>query len=141
LPGANPQPWPFVVVETEARIREAAEREERLRYEERATEGYLRAIEPIGTNASKPPAPDGHRALADGLPPGDRRPAANERPLLLIPVGDPAPGAEVPSRSKKQRDEFALFVESQPWTGPRPPCPLPPRPLPPRPVPGTVTRA
>jgi hypothetical protein len=61
---------------------------------------------------------------------------ANERPFLLIPVGDPAPGAEVPSRSKKQRDEFALFIESQRWTWPRPPCPLPPRP-----VPGTVTRA
>ena len=55
--GANQQPWTFVVVtdnDTKQRIRTAAEHEEELLYRERATEEYLRAIEPIGTNASKP---------------------------------------------------------------------------------------
>lgn len=55
--GANQQPWTFVVVNDEAvkqRIRTAAEHEEVLLYRERASDEYLRAIEPIGTNASKP---------------------------------------------------------------------------------------
>jgi nitroreductase len=55
--GANQQPWTFVVVrdpETKARIRAAAEREEELLYRERASQEYLHAIEPIGTNAVKP---------------------------------------------------------------------------------------
>jgi nitroreductase len=33
----------------------------------------------------------------------------NERPFLLIPVGYPAPGAEVPALTKKTLDEIALF--------------------------------
>lgn len=55
--GANQQPWTFVVVTNEAvkqRIRAAAEHEEELLYRERASDEYLGAIEPIGTNASKP---------------------------------------------------------------------------------------
>jgi nitroreductase len=55
--GANQQPWTFVVVsdpETKTRLREGAEREERLLYEERASQEYLDAIEPIGTDWSKP---------------------------------------------------------------------------------------
>jgi nitroreductase len=55
--GANQQPWTFVAVydpEVRQRIREAAEREEELLYRERASDEYLAAIEPIGTNASKP---------------------------------------------------------------------------------------
>ena len=55
--GANQQPWTFVVVsdpELKARLREAAEHEERLLYEQRATQEYLDAIEPIGTDAVKP---------------------------------------------------------------------------------------
>lgn len=55
--GANQQPWTFVVVtddETKRRIRDAAEHEERLLYEQRASAEYLRAIEPIGTDAVKP---------------------------------------------------------------------------------------
>ena len=51
--GANQQPWTFVVIgdpELKARIRDAAEREERLLYEERASREYLHAIEPIGTD-------------------------------------------------------------------------------------------
>lgn len=55
--GANQQPWSFVVVSdpaTKRRIRDAAEREEELLYTRRAGEEYLRAIEPIGTDAIKP---------------------------------------------------------------------------------------
>ena len=55
--GANQQPWSFVVVgdpDVKAEIREAAEHEERLLYEERASQEYLEAIEPIGTDAVKP---------------------------------------------------------------------------------------
>ena len=55
--GANQQPWTFVVVadpQTKARIRAAAEHEEKLLYEERASEEYLEAIEPIGTDWIKP---------------------------------------------------------------------------------------
>jgi nitroreductase len=55
--GANQQPWTFVVVtseETKRAMREAAEREEELLYRERASDEYLEAIRPIGTNAVKP---------------------------------------------------------------------------------------
>lgn len=55
--GANQQPWKFVVVGEAAvkgEIRAAAEREEELLYRERATAEYLEAIEPIGTDWSKP---------------------------------------------------------------------------------------
>jgi nitroreductase len=55
--GANQQPWTFVVVSdpsVKAQIRAAAEHEERLLYEERASDEYLGAIEPIGTDAVKP---------------------------------------------------------------------------------------
>jgi len=55
--GANRQPWTFVAVSdpaVKARIREAAEREEELLYRERASEEYLEAIEPIGTDWVKP---------------------------------------------------------------------------------------
>src|ERR671925_2326508 len=51
--GANQQPWTFVVVSDpgmKAEIREAAEHEERLFYEQRAPEPYLDAVEPIGTD-------------------------------------------------------------------------------------------
>jgi nitroreductase len=55
--GANQQPWTFVVVtdpDVKRAIREAAEHEERLLYEQRASKEYLKAIEPIGTDAVKP---------------------------------------------------------------------------------------
>src|ERR687885_2349170 len=55
--GANQQPWTFVVVsdpDVKARIREAAEREEERLYKERASQEYLDAIEPIGTDWNKP---------------------------------------------------------------------------------------
>jgi len=59
--GANQQPWTFVVVsdpELKARLREAAEREEELLYTQRASDEYLEAIQPIGTDAHKPHVTD-----------------------------------------------------------------------------------
>jgi len=55
--GANLQPWHFVVVsgrQTKKKIREAAEREEREFYEHRASAEWLKALEPLGTDPSKP---------------------------------------------------------------------------------------
>ncbi len=55
--GANLQPWHFVVIsgpETKKRIREAAEAEEREFYEHRASDEWLAALAPLGTDSSKP---------------------------------------------------------------------------------------
>ncbi len=55
--GANMQPWHFVVVQDAAvkkRIREAAEIEERELYEHRASDEWLQALSPLGTDANKP---------------------------------------------------------------------------------------
>jgi iodotyrosine deiodinase len=55
--GANIQPWRFVVVTSpirKRRLRLAAEEEERDFYARRATEEWLRAIAPIGTDWRKP---------------------------------------------------------------------------------------
>lgn len=55
--GANMQPWHFVVVTDPAvkkQIREAAEAEEREFYQNRATEEWLEALAPLGTDANKP---------------------------------------------------------------------------------------
>ena len=55
--GANLQPWHFVVVsgaETKKMIREAAEIEEREFYEHRASDEWLAALEPLGTDSNKP---------------------------------------------------------------------------------------
>ncbi len=55
--GANMQPWHFVVVTDPAlkrRIREAAEREERLFYQQRAPEEWLEVLAPLGTDWRKP---------------------------------------------------------------------------------------
>lgn len=55
--GANLQPWHFAVIsgaETKSKIRAAAEAEEREFYEHRATEEWLAALEPLGTNEHKP---------------------------------------------------------------------------------------
>jgi nitroreductase len=65
--GANQQPWTFVVVsdpEVKARIRAAAEHEEELLYKKRASEEYLHAIEPIGTDWSKPHITDAPYLIA-----------------------------------------------------------------------------
>jgi nitroreductase len=55
--GANRQPWHFVVVtspEVKAQIREAAEREERAFYADRAPSEWLEALEFLGTDSNKP---------------------------------------------------------------------------------------
>lgn len=55
--GANMQPWHFVVVQDSAvkkQIRSAAEAEEKEFYENRASEEWLKALEPLGTDSDKP---------------------------------------------------------------------------------------
>ena len=55
--GANCQPWHFVVVSDAAKkrdIRIAAEAEERAFYERRASQEWLEALAPLGTDAEKP---------------------------------------------------------------------------------------
>jgi iodotyrosine deiodinase len=55
--GANMQPWSFVVVSDPAvkrRIREGAEEQERALYERRASQEWLDALAPLGTDAHKP---------------------------------------------------------------------------------------
>lgn len=55
--GANHQPWHFVAIsdpEIKKRVREAAEEEERRFYDGGAGDEWLKALEPIGTNAEKP---------------------------------------------------------------------------------------
>jgi nitroreductase len=55
--GANMQPWHFVVVSNAAvkrQIREMAEAEERAFYSERATQEWLDALAPLGTDPDKP---------------------------------------------------------------------------------------
>jgi len=55
--GAHEQPWTFVAVTTPAvkhEIRVAAEREEAINYGGRMPDEWIRALEPIGTDATKP---------------------------------------------------------------------------------------
>ncbi len=55
--GANHQPWHFAAIsdsETKKKIREAAEEEEREFYSGRASEEWLDALDPLGTDAHKP---------------------------------------------------------------------------------------
>jgi iodotyrosine deiodinase len=55
--GANKQPWTFVLIRdpvTKSRIREAAEHEERAFYAGRASEKWLKDLEPFGTGPEKP---------------------------------------------------------------------------------------
>ena len=55
--GANMQPWYFAAVsnpELKRKIREAAEKEERAFYDHRASEEWLEALAPLGTDHEKP---------------------------------------------------------------------------------------
>jgi len=55
--GANMQPWFFVAVsnnDLKKKMRLAAEEEEKSFYERRASEEWLKALEPLGTNEEKP---------------------------------------------------------------------------------------
>jgi iodotyrosine deiodinase len=153
--GANQQPWTFVVVsdlEVKEQIRAAAEHEEELLYKERASEQYLDALEPIGTDWIKPHITDAPYLIvvfeqawsrdekggkhkhyyvresvgiavgfllaslhAAGLATLTHSPAPmafltpilgrpeNERPFILIPVGYPTPGAQVPDIALKKK--------------------------------------
>lgn len=158
--GANHQPWHFCAIADpamKARIRAAAEEEERAFYAGGAGDEWLAALEPIGTGDSKPHltvAPwlivvfaqrygvtqDGQRyknyyvpesvGIATGmlitalhhaglcclehtpnpmkfLPALCGRPA-HEKPVMILPVGWPAPDATVPevAKIKKPLDEI-----------------------------------
>lgn len=55
--GANQQPWKFVVVrdsEVKRKIRIAAEKEEKMFYDQRAPDGWLAEVTPLGTDWRKP---------------------------------------------------------------------------------------
>lgn len=57
--GAHKQPWTFVVIDNKnktlrKKIRDAAEKEEKLSYESRMTQEWLDALAPLGTNWEKP---------------------------------------------------------------------------------------
>jgi iodotyrosine deiodinase len=153
--GANRQPWHFVAIADpamKARIRDAAEEEERAFYGGGAPDEWLTALEPIGTGVSKPhltDAPwlivvfaerwglddDGNRyknyyvpesvGIAMGVlitaihhaglvclehTPNPMaflndmlgRPA-QEKPLMILPVGYPAANATVPAVAKRKK--------------------------------------
>lgn len=157
--GANMQPWRFVIVqdpEIKRRIREAAEAEERVSYEQRMPEKWLRRLASLGTDWQKPfleVAPclvvvfrvdyeidtaTGEReptyyatesvGIAVGLlisalhsaglatlthTPSPMRFLAeildrpkNEKPFVLLPVGYPAEGAQVPDIARKPLEEI-----------------------------------
>jgi iodotyrosine deiodinase len=67
--------------------------------------GFMLAALHLAGLATLTHAPSPMRFLSEIL---DR--PANERPFLLVPVGYPAPSAEVPRLDKKQLGEFATFV-------------------------------
>jgi iodotyrosine deiodinase len=158
--GAHLQPWTFVVIadpDVKARIREAAEAEERDFYERRAPPEWLEALSVLGTDFVKEHltdapyviavfeqayglASDGSRRKhyyakesvgiavgfllaslhAAGLVALTHTPSPmgflarilerppNERPFVLIPVGYPAPNAEVPDIERKALDEILV---------------------------------
>ena len=160
--GANQQPWTFVAISDpaiKARIRVAAEEEERAFYDSRAGEEWLEALAVLGTDWRKPflevapwlivifqqrwgVRPDGRRvkhyyapesvgiatgfliaALHQaGLATLTHTPAPmgflneicgrpeNEKAAILLVVGKPAPGCEVPAIGKKPLDEVAVFL-------------------------------
>lgn len=162
--GANKQPWTFVAVgdpAVKARIREAAEREEKRFYDKLAPDEWLRDLAPLGTDWVKTHitdapwvvvvfaqdyglAPDGTKTkhyyvnesvgIAVGLLVAAIRNAGlvalthtpapmeflkrelgrppNERAYVLIPVGYPAPDAQVPDIQRKPLDETVVWVEA-----------------------------
>lgn len=159
--GANQQPWTFVAIAdraVKARIRVAAEEEERAFYDGRAGDEWLEALRILGTDWEKPflevapwliaifqqrwgvsqgrrvkhyyapesvgiacgfliaslhqaglatlthtPAPMGFLNQICGRP-------DNEKAVILLVVGRPAPGCLVPAIGKKPLDEVAVFL-------------------------------
>ena len=67
--------------------------------------GFLLAALHLSGLATLTHAPSPMRFLSEILV----RPS-NERPFLLVPVGYPAPAAEVPRLEKKALEEFTTFV-------------------------------
>ena len=153
--GANHQPWHFVAIANpamKARIRAAAEDEERAFYSGGGGDEWLAALEPIGTGVEKPHLTDApwlivvfaqrYGTTADGdryknyyvpesvgiatgmlitalhhaglvclehtpnpmkfLAEMCERPAS-EKPLMILPVGYPAPDATVPAVAKRKK--------------------------------------
>lgn len=161
--GANQQPWHFVAIADpvlKLRIRSAAEAEEQEFYERRAPDEWLKALAPLGTDASKPflevapwliavfyertgPERDGHKpkryyphesaGIATGLLIAALHHAGlatlthtpspmaflneilgrprHEVPYLLLVVGHPAAGCQVPCITRKALEEIAEFRE------------------------------
>ncbi|MEP3225793.1 MAG: nitroreductase family protein [Parasphingorhabdus sp.] len=162
--GANHQPWHFAVIESPTKkkaLREAAEAEEREFYENKASDEWLEALGPLGTDADKPfleTAPYlivifGQRK--GGMLPGEmkqnyyvnesvgiatgmlitalhdaglatlthtpnpmkflnelcERPA-NEKPMMVLVVGKPAPNATIPVHAtiKKPLDAITSWL-------------------------------
>ncbi len=162
--GANHQPWHFVAIsdpETKKKIREAAEEEEREFYGGRASEEWLDALDPLGTDDKKPfletapwliavfaqrrggeqtgqdkknyyvtesvglatgmlitalhsaglgtlthtPAPMGFLTEICGRP-------KTEKPFVLMVVGYPAEGCQVPTHAliKKNLEDITTFI-------------------------------
>lgn len=160
--GANHQPWHFTVVtdpERKARIREAAEVEERAFYGGRAPEEWLDALAPLGTDEHKPFLQEApvlivifaesygldenddkvknyyvtesvgiatgflinalhHSGLATlthtPSPMGFLREICErperERAFLILVVGYPKEGVQVPDISKKRLEQIATFI-------------------------------
>jgi nitroreductase len=161
--GAHQQPWTFVAVsdgELKARIREAAEEEERAFYHGRAPQEWIDALAPLGTDEHKAHLtdapwvvvlfrqsygthPDGRRrtfyytqescGIAAGLfiaaihhmglvtlthTPNPmaflgtllERPE-NEKAMLVMPVGYPAPDAQVPDIRRKSLNDISVWKE------------------------------
>lgn len=157
--GANRQPWTFVVVtdpDIKRAIRVAAEEEERKLYEERISDEWRAALEPLGTDWHKPyletvPALIAVFRHAYGLEEGRRRTnyytqesvgialgfliaalhlaglatlthtpspmgfladvlgrPANEKAYVLLPVGYPAEGCQVPAIRKKDLEQIRI---------------------------------
>ena len=158
--GAHQQPWTFALVTEpalKARIRAAAEEEERANYGGRMNDEWLDDLAPLGTDADKPfletapclvilfrqawgELPDGTRkqhyytqesvGIAAGFllaalhraglatlthtpsPMGFLGEALgrpeNEKAFLLVPVGYPAEGCEVPDLERKPLDEVLV---------------------------------
>ena len=160
--GAHRQPWTFVAVSTptvKREIRAAAEQEEQKNYSGRMPDDWLRALEPLGTDAKKPFLEDApwlvvlfrqdygyddwgtrlrHYYVAEsvgiaaglfltavhhaGLVALTHTPSPmgflkqilnrpdNETASLLIPVGYPAPDAQVPDLVRKSLDQVLVTV-------------------------------
>lgn len=160
--GAHKQPWTFVAVSdpvTKARMREAAEKEEKRFYSELAPEQWLKDLAPLGTDWEKThltDAPwvvvvfaqdyalneDGSKGkhyyvnesvgIAVGFLLAAVRQAGlvalthtpspmrfmqellgrpkNERTYVVIPIGHPADGCQVPDLGRKPLEDFTEWV-------------------------------